>query len=88
MKPITEEKKIMGLKFDTHPKSSYLGRFDKENPTDMAELAIVKKMVGFLIEIQEMFIAMLGKIAHINGVLNVNLVKFIKRESVQKLVNL
>lgn len=37
----------MGLKFDTHPKSSYLGRFDKDNPTDMAELAIVKKMVGF-----------------------------------------
>ena len=32
----------MGLKFDTHPKSSYLGRFDKDNPTDMAELAIVK----------------------------------------------
>jgi len=37
----------MGLIFDTHPKSCYLGRFDKENPTDMAELAVVKKMVGF-----------------------------------------
>ena len=37
----------MGLKYDTHPRSSYLGRFDKENPEDMEEMKLVKKMVGF-----------------------------------------
>ena len=76
----------MGLKFDTHPKSSYLGRFDKENPTDMAELAIVKKIgwIFLIVDSGNVHCNAWQKSTHINGVLNVNLVKFIKRESSPK----